>query len=284
MRAMRFVFSNRLHVVAMGPGIVAFWNQFLGLPLGWQPYAVIFGVVSFGYILNIFFDHHEDSHNDEVAAERVIGQDTRTRWLALFTFVGTGALAFQHNAAYGVLVLVALVGAGAYSAPLRWRGRHWRIKALPYVKNTYSAAHWSLMLLALAYAHVWLPFSVFTWVACAICFFMNLFVEVLWDVRDAEGDRQTGVRTLSTEWGTPAARVLLHAINLAILAVVIPAVLVGMLPTAFWLVAAHTLTVAIFIEVFMRLRSKRLASHLYLIYVMVALVAILLVNSWLSSR
>lgn len=281
--AARFVFFNRLHIVAMGPGIVLFWNQFMHLPLDWKTYAVITGVVAFGYLMNIFFDHREDGLNGEAISERVAGRNRATLALAVATMIGTLALAVvARGPAYALLVAATLTGAGLYSAPLRRRGCLWRVKAQPWLKNGYAAFHWSVLLLLLAWAYA----GHFTWtpldgLIALICFGMNYFVELLWDVRDIDGDRQAGVRTLASVLGARDAGRCLQGVNLSICASVLAGLVTGLLPPCFWVIVLHGLAVALFIRHYVGLPSRQLASHLYVVYVMLALVCMSILDRFL---
>lgn len=273
-RFAHFVFANRLHVVAMGPGIVAFWNQFLGLRLSPLLYVTVFGTVWFGYLVNHYFDVNEDRVNGESGGQRWADNTQRTLWLALIVFAFTTVLALNHSFAYGCLVVGASVAAALYSTPIQLGKHTWRIKAHPHTKNLYAALHWSITLLALAYTFAEAIPDQRTALICLICFLMNFFIELLWDVRDMQGDMLAKVHTIPTVYGLNTARVLLHLINGGNLITNFWGVYMNMLPRSFWLVGLHFVAVAVFIEVFLRLPAKRLASHLYLVYVMFAMGAI----------
>jgi 4-hydroxybenzoate polyprenyltransferase len=262
----------------MGPGILAFWNQFLGLPLSPLLYTTVFGTVWFGYLVNHYFDVNEDKVNGELGGQRWAANTQRTLWLAMTVFALTTVLALSHNLVYGALVVAASVAAALYSVPIPLGSQTWRIKAHPHTKNLYAALHWSITLLALAYTFTLSVPDHRTALICLICFFMNFFIELLWDVRDKQGDMLAKVHTIPTVYGLNAARVLLHAINAGILITTFWGVHMDMLPRSFWLVGFHFVAVGVFVEVFLRLPAKRLASHLYLLYVMLAMGAIWVVS------
>ncbi|MRV75958.1 hypothetical protein GJ700_30020 [Duganella sp. FT92W] len=279
--AMNFVFHNRIHVIAMGVVIVAFWNQYLQLPLDTMAYLTILGSVLFAYLINMYFDEHEDTANAEITPGRVVPRSRNARAMSLSVFTLTWAAAASHDLGYGMLIVVVMLTSGAYSAPLRIGGKTVRIKTLPYVKNLYAALHWSVVLIGLALAYTGTAPTALTLLIVGICFGMNYFVELLWDVRDLNGDRQTRVMTIPNMLGLTASRWLLHATHLAVCALVIGGMQYGLLPRGFMLIYVHLAAMLAFTEYYFRLQDKRLASHLYVLYVCGALTCISLLDAQL---
>jgi 4-hydroxybenzoate polyprenyltransferase len=281
--ALDFVFSNRLHVISMGGVIVAFWNQLLQLVLDVSAYVSIIGAVLFAYLINMYFDEREDAANAEIVPGRIIPRSRVAAWLATATFGLTAAVAAMHEPWYALGVCVVMISAGAYSAPVPLGGKRVRLKTLPYVKNLYSALHWSVVLIGLALIYSRTPATPLAVLIMAICFGMNFFVELLWDVRDLAGDRLTQVMTIPNQFGLTVARWLLHLTHLAVCALVVAGMLYGLLPTGFLLIFVHLFAMIAFTEWYFRLDDKRLASHLYVLYVIAALFAISVLNEILPA-
>lgn len=270
-----FLFSNRLHIVAYGPGTIAFWNQWMHVPIDFLGYVILFLVVWFGYILNMYFDVDEDIANAEVSGYRLVNHDKSAIWLAAFVGAGALMLAYWHRPSYAMFVFVSLCLGAFYSWPIQMGTRFFRLKANYFLKNAYSAFNWSVVLFALTllYAKQAVEGSQLL-LCCAICFFMTFFVELLWDVRDVEGDRQSNVNTVATRFGVRHAIGFLHLVNMIILILAYVGVFARILAPAFVLVLAHTIFAALFLRWYRDAPNKKIASHAYVVIVAIELVVI----------
>ncbi len=192
----------RIHIVAIAAtGTVTFAWALCGARPGWLAAlcALDWFVVN---LLNRAVDLRED------AANGIPGTDLVARHRRAFLGVGFAvlALSFLVTAAFAPALLplrAAFHGLGfAYNWPLL-PGRR-RIKQLAFWKNAASAT--GFLITVLGYPLVTLPtrpdVTIATVVATASFFFVfELSYEVLYDLRDVEGDRLADVRTWPVIYG-----------------------------------------------------------------------------------
>jgi 4-hydroxybenzoate polyprenyltransferase len=214
----------RLHIVAIGAlGTLTFGYVFAGE----RPWllallsAIDWFVVN---LLNRVVDLKED------AANQIRGTDVVARNKRLVLVVGFGALIASLAIAPAVLpVRVAFHVLGfAYNWPLL---AGVRIKQLYFFKNTASATGFMLTCFAMPIVALDEKVSVVTIVAAGAFFFLfELSYEVLYDLRDAEGDRLAHVRSYPAVHGQEIGWRISAGLMLASLAVVVVTYAIGVLP------------------------------------------------------
>jgi 4-hydroxybenzoate polyprenyltransferase len=163
-------------------------------------------------LLNRVVDQREDQAN------AILGADFAARHRRAILWFGFGLLVASFPALYPLLPRVAplraayhLLGLG-YNWPL-FPGRR-RIKQLYFWKNTASAAGFMLTVFAYPLAEAWRggrpvlapDVSAATVLLAGLFFFLfELSYEVIYDLRDAPGDRLAGVRTYPVVHGERGA-------------------------------------------------------------------------------
>jgi 4-hydroxybenzoate polyprenyltransferase len=208
-----YLFTNRVHVFLMPALLTFFWNLDLRLPLPFSYYLMITASTAAGYIINMYTDRDEDEIN-YTARYRFFGVHPRTTkavaalcWLLGFLLSLRAGIGFVL---YGGAVLVV---ASVYGWRFRLGGKHFRIKDVPVVKNLYAGVLWSAALILTPYFYVdhrpGLPAVLIIFISLGA----NFFVELMWDVRDVEGDRKSGVRTIPVLFGENAAFWTLRGIH-----------------------------------------------------------------------
>lgn len=237
-----FIFRYRLHVAALAGLLTAAPFAIDGTGAG-SPESVLASVavtlvMAAIYLSNKATDLAEDAINTgglpiDAANARTVTIIAATcfalpmLWLwiypaalAAYLFFG-GFLGYMYN--YGVPV----------------SGKRLRFKDILFFKNISSSFIWSgcTSMLYAAMAPEMQPFvfvshfvSVFALVTC---------IEIVWDIRDLEGDRANGIRTIANTFGVNAAKLACLAILLPYLAWIysngLPSLVLG---------AAHTATLA----------------------------------------
>ena len=195
----------RLHIVAIGAmGTLTFAYALCGE----RPWLLALLCACDWFVVNLLnrvVDLKED------AANRITGTELVARHKRAVLVVGFGALAISFVAT-AVLVPALVPFRVAFHALgfaynwrlLPWPGGWRRIKELAFWKNTASATGFMLTVFCYPLAtHERLASVTLATVACAAAFFFlfELSYEVLYDLRDVEGDRLAGVRTWPVIFG-----------------------------------------------------------------------------------
>lgn len=226
----------RVHIVAIAAlGTLTFGFAFTG-DRPWLLAAVAAVDWFVVNLLNRVVDLKEDNAN------RIAGTDVVARHRRAVLVVGFGALAASFVAT--AIVLPALLPwraafhalGFAYNWPLLPGGR--RIKQLYFWKNTASAT--GFLITVFAYPLVTATtlradVGAATVLAAGLFFFLlELSYEVLYDLRDVDGDRIADVRTYPVVHGDAGGRAVAYALAGASFVVVVAAYVAGALP---WRVA-----------------------------------------------
>lgn len=224
----------RLHIVAIGAlGTLTFSWALCGVrdvPLAMFS-ACDWFVVN---LLNRIVDVVEDQHNGIAGADVVARHSRRT----LLVGVGVLVASLVCSAVVAPKTLPIRLAFHALGFAYNWRllpafagGRRRRIKELVFWKNTASALGFLFTCFALPLVSHVAIVSVEAIVAAAFFFFLfELSFEVLYDLRDIEGDRLAGVMTWPVVFGAVAAGRIAVGQAVAALFVVVVSFALGVLP------------------------------------------------------
>jgi 4-hydroxybenzoate polyprenyltransferase len=159
------------------------------------------------YMYNRYTDKGEDTLNSKVEAM----DDFHGKIAVYLTFImlasGFGLLIFCGYTP--VYYLISLPFVFIYGQPLF--GGKLRIKTITLVKNLFSAVFcWALptLLVGLTYGGDPLDFTQYPWGSFKAMFFGIMIYELLWDLRDTEGDRLSRVMTVPVRYGEAACNLL----------------------------------------------------------------------------
>lgn len=235
-RALRDLLSIlRVHIILIAvTGAVVF-----GWLLGGR---YLLGVALLGgvdWMLINLFNRTTDLAEDQ--ANRIRGTDVVARhrtaflWACAAVLVGSFALSHWRYPELTWLRAILLGLGGAYSHPILPSPGGWRrIKDLYFFKNLMSATGFVITCFLYPLAHLgWRTELPGGWpgVATLIVFFLALEVtyEILYDLRDVEGDRAAGVPTYPVVHGVRRARQIIDGLLLFSGAVLAGALLAGFL-------------------------------------------------------
>lgn len=209
-----------LSVSSLTIGATAFFVTFIGhLLLGLKPnlqicsaaFLLCFSV----YSLNKLTDVDEDAINMPERASLLAGR----RRLVLCSSLGAHLLsillvAMEEPLAVPVLFVPHAVNVIYGSRPIPGVPR---LKDVFVVKSMSVALSWSLFITSLSAVHM----VVISWKLIALVFYfvmVKMFINtVLYDIRDVEGDRETGVRTIPVVLGAWKTTIILLALNSTLL-------------------------------------------------------------------
>ncbi|MBK7859006.1 MAG: UbiA family prenyltransferase [Archangiaceae bacterium] len=222
---------GRAHIVAIAAlGALTFGQLFTGTRL-WAVAAVVALDWFLVNLLNRVVDLEEDRIN-RIAATDFVARHRRALTVGAFSLL-FGSLAAVHLVMPAVTpwrIAYHLLGA-AYNWPLL-PGRR-RLKELYFWKNTASAM--GFMLTVFGYPLAVAPRTVpLAWVASAAAFFFlfELSYEVLYDLRDVEGDRAVGARTWPAVHGARVGGLIAQALLGVSAAILLGAFALGLVPWA----------------------------------------------------
>lgn len=214
--AMAFI-SSVLHRVAFNPIVLA-----LGMLI---TYSV--------YNLNRKTDESEDAinHSQRYAFTK------RYEKLLFGSAIGAYLLALVLSGFYGMTVIlisaIPLLSGLIYSMPIFPKGfRYRRLKEIPVAKSLLVAVAWALPPALLPVYVAGISPDLVT-LAVILFFFSLVFINtVLFDIRDVEGDRATGVRTIPVCIGVTNTKVLLTLVNI-IFGIAVVSLLLFRIPAIF---------------------------------------------------
>ena len=181
-----------------------------------NPVVLILGMLTTYsvYNLNRKTDENEDmiNHSERYAFTK------RYEKTLLATAIGAYVLALVLSGFYGMVVIIVsaipLLSGLVYSTPLFPRGfRYRRLKEIPVAKSLLVAFAWALPPALLPVFVAGAVPGIIT-IGVILFFFSLVFINtVLFDIRDVEGDRATGVRTIPVCIGIPMTKLLLTLVN-----------------------------------------------------------------------
>ena len=160
------------------------------------------------YNLNKLSDIKEDSINLPERARFISKNKKFITYVTIISYLAALSLSFLQNFLATFVILFPFCIGLIYSIKLS----NFRLKDILAVKNIVVALPWAVM-------GTFLPLAVLYTVLTKIMlifyfFFIRLFINtVLFDVRDIEGDRMSGVRTIPVVFGRQKTKTLLFSLN-----------------------------------------------------------------------
>lgn len=263
-RIIQVVILNRLHIIFSAPAIMWCWSGFLKTPFLKIDYFIITLTVACICQWNRLSDVEEDSLN---CPEDLKDAQTKIRAIKIFCYTGgiiAIALAISTEPTWEIAWLVAFGAAVGYfyNTPLISSKPHLRLKNMFIVKNLSSGAGWSLGLLAFPVMRTHAQPDGLFLTAFVYMFAMVMTYEIMWDIRDIEGDTRAGIRTLPVVLGISLARICCALLQLICMAVIASG-LINALLTPVWslylLPCVFLLTLIVFCP--LQIQYNRNLSH-----------------------
>jgi len=226
---------NRLHIIVSAPAIMWCWSGFLKMRFRSIDYLIITLAVACICQWNRLTDVKEDALN---CPDDLKDAQTKSGAIKVFCYAGGTIailLALFTEPSWRLAGLVAFGAAVGYfyNTPLLPSCPHLRLKNLFIIKNVSSGAGWSLGLLVfpMLRAHTQ-PDGLFL-TAFVYMFAMVMTYEIMWDMRDVEGDTRAGIRTLPVVLGINNARIYTAILQFFCLGIIISGLANGRL-TSIW--------------------------------------------------
>lgn len=233
------VHSNVLIAVA-ATSVAVTTIRLAELPLQVVPLFIVFSVTMFVYSANRVTDLEEDAVNVPTRAAFTRQYGLYCLALGGLLYLCSVVLAVAWRLPQAEYLLVPLVVAGLYSLG--------GLKRRLLVKNLLVGLSWGIIPLGVGvyYGVLWERdiLFLFGYITC-----MLTVAAVIFDIKDIEGDRDAGIRTLPNTVGPRTTRWLAETANLAIAATVGGLVAVEWLPLPFLALLAMHLYVGVYILV-----------------------------------
>ena len=249
---------GRFHIVAIGSlGALTFSWVFFGR---WDVWAAGFAAIDW-YIVNLLnrvVDLPEDRAN------KIVGTDFVARHRSALLVFGVALLGLSLAASAWLAPALVLFRLGFHALGFAY---NWsllgvrRIKERYFWKNTASAVGFVLTVfaypLALGRAHGLTLVVPVAGLVVIICFFLlfELSYEVLYDLRDVEGDRREGIRTYPVVHGERAAVRIANALMASSVMIAVAGYAVGVIPWRAVVMVAAPLFQLVYFS--LRRRSRR---------------------------
>lgn len=260
---LRLALSLRLHVAAMPAVLTLFFADVLGFSVDVRYYLIVTLNTLAGYWANMLTDVTEDNANGRLSSVVVARHPRGFRLLTALAFGVALLLSIPSGWGFVVYGFVLNLLGFLYSQPVA----SFRIKRRLVLKNVYPALFWSVSLLVgpFVYAHRALNLAMLYAVAAVFCW--AAYVELMWDVRDAPGDRLAGVDSIPLMWGTAVTERILQVLNVAASAILVIAFVAG-LNSSPWITGVIVgIATAVFTRFYFRTAEKEWHSHAFLFMV-----------------
>jgi 4-hydroxybenzoate polyprenyltransferase len=267
--ALTLALSLRLHVAAMPAVVTLFFADVLGFNVDARYYLIVTLNTLAGYWANMLTDTTEDNANGRASSVFVSRYPRAFRLLILMTFIAALALSISSGWRFVIYGFALNFLGFLYSQPMSLAsgGKSLRIKNRLILKNVYPAFFWSASLLVgpFVYTHRALPVDRLYAVAAVFCW--AAYVELMWDVRDARGDRLAGVDSIPLRWGEVTTERILHALNLSAAVIITVAFVVGVAKAPWMTAIVVGVATAVFTRIYFRAPEKEWHSHAFLFMV-----------------
>ncbi|MFC4542416.1 UbiA family prenyltransferase, partial [Halosolutus amylolyticus] len=199
------------------------------LPFDPRPFFIVVAVTMFVYTVNRFTDLEEDEANVPQRAAFI------KRYGRLWLAVGT----VLYLAAIGFAIALDVPGVGFMIVPLLAAILYSTVgvKRLFLVKNLFVGAAWALIPLGVGY-YFGRPWQFEILFLTAYVGAMITIAAVIFDVKDIEGDRAEGIRTVPNTFGPGWTRIVSQVANVLVAALVPVVVAAGVLSPEFLVLLA----------------------------------------------
>jgi len=267
-RMIESIILNRLHIIASAPAIMWCWSQFLKIRFRVIDYFIITLVVACICQWNRLSDTEEDALNcpDDLEDAR-----KKSRAIRMFCYAGATAailLALITEPTREIALLVAFGAAVGYfyNTPVIVSRPHLRLKNMFIIKNLSSGAGWAAGLLLFPVLRAHAPLDSLFLTAFSYMFATVMTYEIMWDIRDINGDARAGIRTLPVVLGINGARICAAVLQLICVGIIVSGLAAARLTPIWSIYLLPSLSLLILVIFFPdRIRYERGLSHILVI-------------------
>jgi 4-hydroxybenzoate polyprenyltransferase len=247
-----YFFRNKLHLSSLSALGAVSWSVYFDIPVnGWAILSVFMLTFSI-YQDNRLTDDNEDSTNDPEGLKNALKHETLITYVTfyLLSFISL-LIAFQfEQPAFWTTALIILIGFlynhKCFPAFLsRQLNGARRLKDIYIVKNLTPPLDWATALVFLPLFFEGQTLSPKAWISWGYVFVCAFFVEVMWDMRDHRGDRQSGIRTIANTLSFSQTKLLLIVTSLISGLLLFYCTFIKYLPASTYFLLANNIAVII---------------------------------------
>lgn len=238
------IVRSRIHIILCSIAATWGWARVTGGFVTAGDFLVVSLTMASVYSWNRLEDGREDCVNDPVASRHAADHRSGISLFCCIAACGAVGLSLLHGdpSAVGYVLLVLLLGL-LYSTPIRGPVLRRRLKEVFLVKNLTSAVGWSVLTIIYPAVHTGTPIELMHWCAVGVMFAAVWNVEIIWDIRDREGDRLAGIPTIPLRFGMDVSRACVIGLSAFTAALVLGATGFGLLhPVWLFVVTSPVLT------------------------------------------
>jgi len=226
---LRVLVHSNLFISLAATSVVVTTVVLADLPPDPVPFAIVFAVTMFVYTVNRFTDLEEDEAN--VPQRAAFIKRYGWLWLALGGVLYLAAIALAIRLAVpGVgFMILPLLAAVLYSTV--------GVKRLFLVKNLFVGLAWALIPLGVGY-YFGQPWRFEILFLATYIGVMITIAAVIFDIKDIEGDRVEGIRTVPNTFGSRWTRITSQVANVAVAGVVLAIIALGPLSAEYLVLLA----------------------------------------------
>jgi 4-hydroxybenzoate polyprenyltransferase len=264
----RIFLNERLHIVLSSVALLWCWDRILSIGVRPVDYFIVPLTVACICQWNRLTDRREDAVNCPEELGESLERERRIRLFCFFGATTAVVLALATDPSWPVAAIVAAGAAIGFfynTSPLPGRSAL-RLKNLFVLKNLSSGVGWTLGLLVYPAVRAGRVLDQPVWIASAYMFLAVMAHEIIWDIRDVQGDRAADVHTLPVVVGVGTTKGILLAAMVALAALVAASVAGRIVPFWWLLLIGHAAVLAVVAAQFDGwFRSSRLATHLLVV-------------------
>lgn len=251
------------------------WSGLLHAPLHGRDAVIVCATVIAVYQWNRLTDLCEDRLNCSDELEYAIGHAAQIKVICLVAIVLVGVLlSTSPHPAKGLIVGFCLALGYCYGTPIRG-GPARRLKNIPFIKNLSSGLGWALLTVLYPVVGACDLANFRIWLAFAYMLIAVVMVEMLWDIRDINGDRQAGVHSMPVNVGIPRTEWLISWLNLLSAIIVACILFAGRLQAVWAIILLNFCLVHIVLTAFNRYKLlQRPCSHALILLQSIVLIGV----------
>ena len=201
---LNYFFRNKLHLSLLSSLGAASWSVYFNIPVnGWAILSVSLLTFSI-YQDNRLTDDVEDATNDPEGLKNALKNEALITYVTFYLVSFASLLiAFQFGqSAFLATALIIFIGFlynhKCFPAFLSRRlNSARRLKDLYIIKNLTPPLDWATALVFLPLFFEGQSLSLKAWICWGYVFVCAFFIEVMWDIRDRQGDQLSGIKTIA---------------------------------------------------------------------------------------
>ena len=201
---LNYFFRNKLHLSLLSSLGAASWSVYFNIPVnGWAILSVSLLTFSI-YQDNRLTDDVEDATNDPGGLKNALKNEALITYVTFYLVSFASLLiAFQFGqSAFLATALIIFIGFlynhKCFPAFLSRRlNSARRLKDLYIIKNLTPPLDWATALVFLPLFFEGQSLSLKAWICWGYVFVCAFFIEVMWDIRDRQGDQLSGIKTIA---------------------------------------------------------------------------------------